>query len=123
MYSQGEIVAIKLPGGLEHWGVYTEFGTVISASKRIGFVVEESVDDFSGGREVYSKGYPSIIQPYEVVSRARTSIGKSWHLFTDNCQHFANWCHGEKKSPQIRSVVATLGIVFLGALFFISSRR
>ena len=102
MYLQGEIIAAKMPIGIEHYGISTGYGTVISASMRTGVVVEESMGMFSGGHVVISKGYPSELIPCAVLDNARSAIGKKWNLLTDNCQHFATWCHANKHSPQLR---------------------
>jgi hypothetical protein len=39
----------------------------------------------------------------EVVERARSRIGEaSYRLFTNNCEHFCEWCiHGEARSRQV----------------------
>ncbi|PHZ84307.1 lecithin retinol acyltransferase family protein [Paremcibacter congregatus] len=117
MYTQGEIIAAKLPLGLEHWGVVSEFGTVVSSSQRTGIVKEESMEVFSSGYEVISKGYPSNLTPNEVLIKARSVIGKEWKLITDNCQHFATWCHDNKHSPQLQWIIGAALVA--GLLFFI----
>jgi len=109
----GEIIAAKLDFGIEHYGIATGAGTVISASKRVGYVVEESESDFSGGNSIISKGYPSDLSPYEVLLRARNAIGKKWNFFDYNCQHFATECHDKKHSPQMREAFVCLGIMCL----------
>lgn len=118
MYTQGEIIAARMPLGIEHYGIATGYGTVVSSSMRTGMVLEETLEVFSGGYSIISKGYPSDINPYVVLDKARNSIGKKWHLFTDNCQHFANWCHENKHSPQLRWFVgATLAVIALVCVF------
>jgi Lecithin retinol acyltransferase len=102
MYLQGEIIAVKLPFGIEHWGISTGYGTVISASMRTGLVLEESMELFSGGYSTINKGYPSNLDSSIVLAKARCAIGEKWNLFTDNCQHFATWCHENKHSPQLQ---------------------
>lgn len=118
MYMQGEIIAAKLPSGIEHYGIVTGLGTVISASKRTGFVLEECIETFSGGHHVVSIGYPSTLNPIEVISQARTFLGRKWNLFFDNCQHFATECHGEKKSPQLQAAFGACVVLALIYLYF-----
>ena len=105
MYKIGEIIAAVLPNKIEHYGIYTESGTVVSASKRTQRVTEEDLVTFSGGHKVIGKGYPSELNPYEVVSNARRLLGQKWNLFRNNCQHFATSCHGEKHSPQLQQIL------------------
>ncbi len=109
----GEIIAAKLDFGIEHYGIATGTETVISASKRAGYVAEESESVFSGGHPIISKGYPSDLSPFEVLLKARNALGKEWNFFDYNCQHFATECHGKKHSPQIREAYIHLGIVCL----------
>jgi len=114
VFLQGEIIAAKLPMGIEHYGVSTGYGTVVNASMRTGMVAEESEEKFSGGYAIISKGYPSDLFPNIVLTKARSAIGEQWGLFTDNCQHFATWCHDNKHSPQLRLVLS--GILAVIAL-------
>ncbi len=117
MYKQGEILSINWHMGVEHDGIYTKQGTVIAGSKRSGYVVEESLETFSGGRKIRSKGFPSDLSGEEVERNARTKIGKSYNLFGYNCQHFATECHGRKQSRQLRSTMWSIaGIAIIGLL-------
>ena len=117
MYKQGELVAALLPSGIEHWGVATGNGTVISASKRVGFVVEESIHAFSSGYPTVSKGYPSNLPVNEVLNRAFSSLGKKWNLLFDNCQHFAMQCHDDKHSPQLQKIGFVIVVLAIAYLF------
>jgi hypothetical protein len=117
MYIQGEIIAAKLPMGVEHYGISTGCGTVISASMRAGVVIEESLEVFSGGHPIISKGYPSDLMSGVILAKARNAIGHKWNLFTGNCQHFATWCHGNKHSPQLQW--AASGALLLMAFIFV----
>ena len=92
MFRQGEILSINWRMGVEHDGIYTAAGTVIAGSKRSGYVVEEDLNTFSGGRKIRSKGFPSDLSPAIVEASARSNIGKRYNLFGYNCQHFATEC-------------------------------
>jgi hypothetical protein len=118
MFREGEIVAVNIGLGLQHYGITTGYGTVISASKRTGSVVEESAANFSAGRPIVGIGYPSNVAPYIVINNARRSIGKKWNLVDYNCQHFATECHERKHSPQLQQGVFALGL--FGAMLFIT---
>lgn len=121
MFNEGEIVAVNIGFGLLHCGIATGYGTVISASKRTGRVVEESAAEFSAGRPIVNVGYPSNLPSYIVVNNARQSIGKKWNLIDYNCQHFATECHDRKHSPQLQQGIFALGI--LGAVILITQGK
>ncbi len=117
MYKQGEIISVNWHMGVEHDGIYTAKGTVISGSKRVGYVVEESIEELSGGRKIRSKGFPSDLSGAQIERNARARIGKSYNLFGYNCQHFATECHGSKQSKQLRSTLWSIaGIALIGIL-------
>ncbi len=123
MYNPGEILSVKWYLGIEHEGIYTDTGTVISASKRTGKVVEEDLQTFSGRRKIKNLGYPSDLPVEIVLNHARKKIGKRYNVLSDNCQHFASDCHGRKHSHQLRSLVistisfAALAILTRGRIF------
>lgn len=109
-YTAGEIVAVSAGpfGAITHVGIRTGLGTVISNSKKLGYVAEETLEDFSGGEAVRSLGYPGDLSPVEVVSQARSLLGKRWSL-TDNCEHFVTWAHGLKPgSKQLQTILLFL---------------
>ncbi len=116
MFQAGEIISIKWHMGIQHDGIYTCRDTVIAASKRTGVVQEESLEDFSGGRKIRSKGYPSHLPFYIIEQNARAKIGKRYNLFGYNCQHFASQCHGKKQSRQLRVVAASVASIAVTAL-------
>lgn len=55
----------------------------------------------------------------EIVARVDASVGKPYHLFAQNCEHFASFAFtgkAESKSVQVVGGIAIVGI--LAALFF-----
>jgi len=114
----GEIVIIKKWGVIEHWGVVGFGGEVISASQEAGFVIKQTGEEFCEGNwgDIYSKGFLGQLSAHEVVTRAYSQIGKPYCLFTFNCQHFANYCHGLEGSPQLRMVFTTVIMVVAGVI-------
>jgi len=113
MFKQGEIISVKWYFGVQHDGIYTAAGTVISASARTGEVTEEDIKTFSDGKKIVSKGYPSNHPAEAIEKRARSKLGKTYKLLSYNCQHFASECHGDKKSRQLRTVVLTAAALAL----------
>ncbi len=123
MFKQGEIICVKWHFGVQHDGIYTADGTVISASARTGEVTEEDINTFADGKKVVSKGYPSTLPPETIEQNARDKLGKTYNLLKYNCQHFASECHGQKKSRQLRSVALTAAALALTIAVARAKRR
>lgn len=99
--------------GYIHHGVYAGSGRVIQYG---GFnrmftsrpVEEVSLDEFTLGRGLSIK--PWVAPKFtgtDVVERARSRIGENrYRLFSNNCEHFAEWCiGGRSRSLQIDALV------------------
>lgn len=117
-YQPGDVVRVKVNGFIEHEGIMTETGRVISNSRRKGGVREESVHDFCGGRQMIHVGPLSGLSPALVLSRARERLGKSYNAYHYNCQHFVRDCHGLRiKSPQKKLALGAAALAVLVAIF------
>src|SRR5262249_7163139 len=93
--------------GYIHHGVYAGNGRMIHYN---GFsrifssrpVEEGSLDQFTLGRGVTVK--PWIAPKFtgnDVVERARSRMGENrYRLFSNNCEHFAEWCIGGRSHSQ-----------------------
>jgi hypothetical protein len=95
--------------GYKHHGIYVGRGRVVqygglSRGFRLGPVEEVSVTQFAQGRPMWIRPgeFGGADRP-EVVSRARSRLGEDrYHLLTNNCEHFCEWCvHGEHRSRQV----------------------
>lgn len=103
----------------EHVGIVTEVRdrrtgepTVISASKKLGYVGEEWWSDFSDGQAAQIVPLRGRLASAQVLRRARSQLGRPWRLFSANCEHFVRWVHGVvPKSPQVRRGLAIAGVV------------
>ena len=89
----------------EHYSVVSdEISTdgkpfLISATKRNGTVKEEPWDIATQGKYTYPSDKKSNLSAAEILSNARSQIGKwSYSLIDSNCEHFSNWCLGLKVS-------------------------
>lgn len=102
--------------GYLHHGVYAGNGRVIHYG---GFnrifssspVEEVTLDEFTLGRGMAVK--PWVAPRFtgeDAVSRARSRIGENrYRLFSNNCEHFAEWCiGGSSRSLQVESLKAGL---------------
>ncbi|MBX9634957.1 MAG: lecithin retinol acyltransferase family protein [Magnetospirillum sp.] len=92
-----------------HFGIVSDYGLVIHASKRHGYVVEESISEFTQGENWWISNIKGNKSADEVITLARSYIGTPWTLFNLNCEHFVRIAHGLKKQcNQIRLTVASL---------------
>jgi hypothetical protein len=76
-----------------------------------------TMDEFSSGRDVFVRRYEIEIDRDEIVRRAECRLGESgYHLFGNNCEHFAQWCvTGKAESTQVRSAGNALRPLVKGA--------
>jgi Lecithin retinol acyltransferase len=100
--------------GYLHHGVYAGNGRVIHYG---GFnrmftscpIEEVSLEEFTLGRGLAVKPWvcPKFLGN-DVVERARSRIGENrYRLFSNNCEHFTEWCIGGKScSPQVEALKA-----------------
>lgn len=111
-YSPGDVVTVRV-GGVRHEGIMTEHGRVICNSRRLGGVTEKSARDFAQGRAIKNRGQLGPANPNVVIARARSMIGRGYHPYNFNCEHFVRSCYGKDPySPQKRTV---LGLAALAA--------
>ena len=118
-----------------HHGVYLGDGRVAHFTglsdgfdfSKEAIIEETSLHDFCAGGDAKVVSRPGLVfSADEVVKRARSRVGKTgYSIFSNNCEHFANWClKGEKSSSQVwtgvASAVALLPVV-AGVLIFVGS--
>ncbi len=121
----GTIVSVAV-GPLTHFGIVSDqqgagFPYIISCSRRTGQVAEERATVFANGHKIKVHGYPSQLNPFQVIHRARSMQGTKYDLFKWNCEHFVHWVHNLKpESPQLQ-IVVILGVASL--LFFGIARK
>ena len=112
---------------LTHDGIDCGDGKVVEYSKEHQTIREITLEEFSLGRPVSFVRYDTCLEPAAVVSRARSRVGeKDYHLFDNNCEHFATWCKtGQHRSRQVdaaggavgaAATTLAAGIIMLGAI-------
>jgi NC domain. len=87
--------------GYLHHGIYVDRDTVIHFSD--WYVKLDSLNNFKGESTLNIKDTPLTYSPEEAVSRAHSKLGdSSYNVFSNNCEHFVNWCRsGSKYSDSI----------------------
>lgn len=114
----GSIVSVRTDPFVRHYGILTDEGTVVSASKKHKEVVEQPLEDFaygSRGKSFRVDGYPSELPAKEVIEYARSKLGEPYHLTQSNCEHLVHAAHGKvsrsKQLEKYRDVLGRLAFV------------
>ena len=100
--------------GYTHHGIYVGAGRVVhygglAHGFRRGPVEEIPLSHFARGRSIWVR--PSVASCFDcdkIVKRARSRIGENrYRLFTNNCEHFCEWCvYGHNRSLQVSACLA-----------------
>lgn len=88
---------------------------VIHNDKTLGVSVVDWYD-FANGNTILLHKRPCRRCAPTVVKRAEANLGKPYHLFAQNCEHFASFAFtGEAKSDSVRAVgTITVVVLFIG---------
>jgi hypothetical protein len=104
-------------GLYSHHGIDCGDWTVIDFSgqnegKHNAMIRRVSLAEFAQGCPIWTRPYGARFAPEVVVERATAMIGRSgYHLFANNCEHFATWCvAGERASHQVEAAFSAAGI-------------
>ncbi len=100
--------------GFAHHGIYVGNGRVIQYGALMFNLIRKPVEEvsmarFSNGRAVFVVQHAEhCLGAQEVVQRARSRLGeKRYRLFSNNCEHFAEWClHDVGRSFQAETALA-----------------
>ncbi|XP_071961638.1 phospholipase A and acyltransferase 2-like [Antedon mediterranea] len=140
-FQAGDLVKVRRwdPIPYSHWGVYIGNGEVMHLSgaefnikaKETAKVHRVTFKEFVGdddNAEVECIPCPSDVSREEVVRLAKSAEGgffrnRPYDLFTNNCEHFARWCHGEARSKQVDNAVwwGTVGAAAVGGALLLGS--
>ena len=75
-----------------------------SRSRHAGPVEEVNVIAFAFGHPLRIVDHPyARYSVQQIIERARSRLGEhAFHLLTNNCEHFCNWCiSGQHRSAQV----------------------
>ena len=103
--------------GYTHHGIYTGDGKVIHYAgfgdgPHSGPVEETSLDAFHNGHGFHLKHHENpAFNGEQAVERARSRMSENVYcLFSNNCEHFVNWCiEGDHASAQVDKGAAAVG--------------
>jgi hypothetical protein len=121
----GDWVRVFLPHrGVWHHGIVRRIMLVAGVfvveiahnMKSTGIVVTDLVQ-FADAQPIFLHRRPLPVQVPEILARVDASVGKPYHVFAQNCEHFASFAlMGRAESASVRTVVAlTLaGVVLVG---------
>jgi len=116
----GDVVVTQF-GIYQHWSLVSDQlcalgkNMLISATKRTGTVKEESWDEVTQGKYTYLTVSNSEKSVSQILSDARSQIGKWIYSVTENnCEHFVKWSSGLKVSST--QVVAGVSGALIGGV-------
>lgn len=98
-----------------HHGIDCGDGHVIHYTGKLGesdgTIRKESIHEFSETASFEIVPYGRSKTPDDVVRAAHSRLGENgYHLFGNNCEHFASWCKtGVAKSEQVNDGAAAVG--------------
>lgn len=111
---RGDIIYVKRYGGIyEHYGIFINSEKVIHR-KETG-VERTTLADFCKDSSKFH--IERSANPDLAVKRAISRLGEpGYNLVTNNCEHFARWCHsGKEYSVQADNIVIGAAVVGVGA--------
>ena len=81
--------------------------------KTTAIIRRVTLAEFAQGASIQTRAYGMCFDAEAVVARAEAMLGRSgYHLFSNNCEHFATWCvTGEHSSSQVEAALSAAGIV------------
>ncbi|GJL91254.1 hypothetical protein [Hyphococcus sp.] len=123
MFGVGEWVSVKAYGFIDHFGLATGDGRIISNSMRHGGVVIQSEAEFSSGKPITRYGSPDPHRGQVAVMLAIGRIGEPWSAFSDNCEHFVRWAYGMKAESPQAAALSALSVLVGGILFLVRVGR
>lgn len=110
----GDVISVRFAGVLNHYGVVTYGGRIVSNSRAEGGVVSQSLAEFARGRPVEHHPRKSHEDGYRAHYHAHKRLGHDYSLTGSNCIDFVRTSRGETPtvSQYARATLMTLGDMF-----------
>lgn len=116
----------------EHHGIYLGKYKVIHYTENEGNITKglvkvTSLKNFLDGATNFDviRHQNPIFSPEEIIERAKSRIGEdNYSIFSNNCEHFCNWCiEGVAESEQVQTVITIIitGLAGLKGLFLVKA--
>jgi hypothetical protein len=122
----GDWVRVLSPAGVWHHGIVRRLvprwdggiAVEIANNVKLGGISLSDWHVFADGREIILHRRAPAGQVRQILRRADESMGKTYDLLTQNCEHFASYAFtGKPESPAIKGagfITAALVLIFIG---------
>jgi hypothetical protein len=122
---EGDWVRVMSRVGVWHHGIVRRLVRVsggirveIANNVKLSGITATDWHSFSEGREVVLHRRASSPQVQEILARVEKSMGKTYHLLVQNCEHFASYAFtGKAESKYVQVLGLVAGVFFLIRLF------
>src|SRR4051812_39996123 len=111
---EGDWVRVFVPQrGVWHHGIVRGvphvtggyFALEIAHNRKLTGIVTTDVNLFTDGQPMFLHRRPIPAQVPEILARVDGAIGQPYHLFAQNCEHFASFAFtGKAESPTVKTV-------------------
>jgi len=124
--SAGDWVRVLSPTGVWHHGIVRRLvpqwdggiAVEIANNVKLGGISLSDWHVFADGREIILHRRAPADQVPQVLRRVDASMGKTYNLLTQNCEHFASYAFtGKPESPAIKGagvITAVLVLLIIG---------
>jgi hypothetical protein len=123
----GDWVRVFVPQlGVWHHGIVRQvsyltaglFGVEIAHNMKVTGITVTDLIQFGDGQPVLLHRRPLPYQIPEILARVDANMGRPYHLFAQNCEHFASFAFtGKAESTSVRTASAlVVGVAILGLL-------
>lgn len=102
-YSLGTVLErIENEGVYIHYGIVTGHNKVTHNSKKHGYVLEQSLYEFTGNKRIRVCNQITSKNKLLAVFRAKSRMGERYDLEHFNCEHLVKYAHGINGKTQVQ---------------------
>jgi hypothetical protein len=121
----GDWIRVFVPRlGVWHHGIVRQvshgafFMVEVAHNMKLTGITVTDLNTFADGQLVFLHRRPVPYQVPEILARVDANMGRPYHLFAQNCEHFASFAFtGRAESTSVKAGVLTAAIIigFLGS--------